>query len=311
MPADQGGRAKNAALARWMKRIGALLAAVLVLAAAAVFVGDRLAIHKTQRKVQLAVQPVPYRDDAAAIERGRYLYASRGCADCHGAQANGRLFLDDGKGMRIAGPNISPGAGSVVAGYKPEDWVRSIRHGINPMGRALMVMPSEDYNRLTDDDLAALVAFLRHKEPASGGEPVLELPLPVRVAYGFGLLEDAAAKIDHGKPPEQPVPEAVTVKHGAYVANMCLGCHGAGLDGGRIPGGPPDWPPASKLSPGEGNAMARYPDAASFASLFRTGKRPDGSSVKVMPFDSLRQMNDTDIAALYLYLKSRPSDVRS
>jgi len=289
---------------RWLRRIGIALLVIIALAAAALFAGDQLASRKMHRKVDVAVKGVPFRDDAASIGRGRYLFASRGCVDCHGAKANGALFVDDGKGMRIAGPNISPGPGSVVAGYTPEDWVRSIRHGVNPHGRPLMVMPSEDYNRLTDDDLASLVAYLRHIEPASGGGPVLDLPLPVRVFYGFGIVKDAAAKIDHTRPPEQPVPAGETTVHGAYVANMCLGCHGTRLNGGRIPGGPPDWPPAANLTPGEGSAMVRYPDAEAFARLFKSGQRPDGTPVKVMPFGSLREMSDTDVRALFLYLKT-------
>ena len=199
-----------------------------------------------QRKVDVAVKGVPFRADAAAIERGRYLFASRGCVDCHGAKGNGAMFVDDGKGLRIAGPNISPGPGNVVTGYTPADWERAIRHGVDPKGRPLMVMPSEDYNRFTDDDLASLVAYLRQMAPESGGGPVLELPLPVRVLYGFGMIRDAAEKIDHARPPEQPVPDGVTTTHGAYVANMCLGCHGAKLNGGRIPGGPPDEPHARR-----------------------------------------------------------------
>ena len=99
------------------------------------------------------------------------------------------------------------------------------------------------------------------------------------------------------------MPEGVNVAHGAYVANMCLGCHGAQLAGGRIPGGPPDWPPAPNLTPGEGTAMVRYPDAEALLRLFKTGKRPDGTPVKVMPFESLREMNDTDVRALHLYLR--------
>ena len=57
-------------------------------------------------------------------------------------------------------PNISPGPGSVVAKYTPADWERSLRHGVKPDGRPLMIMPSEDYNRLTDADLGALVAYV-------------------------------------------------------------------------------------------------------------------------------------------------------
>ncbi|MFC5608475.1 c-type cytochrome [Variovorax soli] len=288
----------------WLKRIGIALLFLVALAAAALFAGDQLATKKMHRTVELQVQPVAYKDDAAAIERGRYLFASRGCVDCHGAKGNGNMFLDDGKGMRIAGPNISPGPGSVVKDYQPVDWVRSLRHGVNPQGRPLMIMPSEDYNRFTDEDLAALVAYIRHLPPAEGGGPVIDLPLPVRAMYGFGLIHDAAARIDHTKPPEKPVPDAVTVQHGAYVANMCIGCHGASLAGGKVPGGPPDWPAAANLTPGEGTAMVRYPDAASFAAMFRSGRRPDGQEIKVMPFGSLREMNDTDVRALHLYLKT-------
>jgi mono/diheme cytochrome c family protein len=289
---------------RWLRRIGIALALLIALAAVAIFAGDQIGRTRMQRKVEVAVKGVPFRDDASALERGRYLFASRGCVDCHGAKAGGATFVDDGKGLRIAGPNISPGPGSVVAGFTPADWERAIRHGVDPKGRPLMVMPSEDYNRFTDDDLASLVAYLRHIEPASGGGPVLDLPLPVRVLYGFGMIRDAAAKIDHTRPPEQPVPAGVTPTHGAYVANMCFGCHGAQLNGGKIPGGPPDWPAAANLTPGEGSAMTRYPDADAFARLFKSGNRPDGTAVKVMPFGSLREMSDTDVRALFLYLRT-------
>ena len=90
--------------------------------------------------------------------------------------------------------------------------------------------------------------------------------------------------------------------NGQYVANMCIGCHGADLSGGKIPGGPPDWPAAADIRPGAGSAMARYPNAASFVAMLRTGKRPDGTPIQVMPFESLGQLSDVDAQALYLYL---------
>lgn len=291
---------------RWMKFSLAGLAALALLAAGTVAAGLRLADSRMQRRVEVAVQPVAYTADAAALERGRYLFASRGCVDCHGAGGAGRMFVDDGKGLRVQGPNISPGPGSVVAAYRPEDWVRTIRHGVAPGGRPLIFMPSEDYNRLTDADLAALVAYVRALPPSPGGPAIMELPLPARVLYGLGAIDDAAAKIDHAAPPAQPVAEGVNAAHGAYVANMCLGCHGPQLAGGRIPGGPPDWPAASNLTPGAGTVMARYPDAESLLRLFRSGQRPDGSAVKVMPFGSLREMNETDVRALHLYLRGLP-----
>jgi mono/diheme cytochrome c family protein len=243
-------------------------------------------------------------DDAAARERGAYLYASRGCVDCHGSDGAGRVFVDNGS-LRIKGPAIHSGPGSVTLNYKPEDWDRVLRHGVKPDGRPTMIMPSEDYNRFTDADFAALVAHTRTLPPAGGGSAEITLPLPVRVLYGAGAIQDAAAKIDHSLPVQQPVVEGVTLEHGQYVANMCKGCHGPELAGGKVPGGPPDWPPAAKLTKGEGNAMDRYPSAESMIAMFRSGKRTDGSVVKVMPFESLAKMNETDLRALHLYLKSR------
>ena len=43
-------------------------------------------------------------------------------------------------------------------------------------------------------------------------------------------------------------------------------------------------------------------------AMFRSGKRPDGSVVQVMPFDSFSKMSDTDLRALHLYLKSLPAN---
>ncbi|WP_439606183.1 c-type cytochrome [Hydrogenophaga sp.] len=289
----------------WMRALLAGLGALVLLAAAALGLGVLLAERKMQRTVNVQVPTVALRDDAASVERGKYLFSSRGCVDCHGSAGTGRTFVDEG-GLVIAGPNITTGPGGVVSAYQPVDWVRAIRHGVNPQGRPLMIMPSEDYNRFTDGDLASLVAYVRQLPPASGQGAVVKLPLPVKALYGYGAIKDAAARIDHSLPPQQPVPEGVTPAHGAYVANMCIGCHGVGLAGGKIPGGPPDWPPASKLTPGEGSVMGRYPDAEAMIAMFRSGQRPDGTAVKVMPFESLKEMSETDLRALYLYLKALP-----
>lgn len=290
----------------WIRRT-AIAAAVLVgVLAVTVVAGVQFADRKMQRRVDVPAYPLVLKEDAAAIERGRYLYASRGCADCHGGDAAGRVFVDDAKtGFYVRGPHIGTGPGNVVASYAPADWERSIRHGVAPGGRPLMVMPSEDYNRLTDDDLAALVVYLRQVPPATGGPAQMKLPLPVKLMYAAGAIQDGAAKIDHALPPSVPVPESVSVAHGAYVANMCIGCHGPGLSGGRVPGGPPHWPPAANLTPGDGSAMPRYASAEAFAQMMRSGQRPDGSKVDTsMPFGAFAKMNDTDLAALYVFLKS-------
>lgn len=281
--------------------IGLLVLATLALALA----GWVMAGRKMDRRVDVAIAPLALPGDAAALARGRYLFNSRGCAECHGAQGAGHLVIESG-GMRVVAPNITPAG--VTAAYRVEDWVRAIRHGLRPDGRPLLVMPSEDYHGLTDADLGALVAHVRALPPVSPGEAaVVQLPPPVRVLYGFGLVQDAAAKIDHGRPPPAPVPEGITPAHGRYVAQMCIGCHGAGLAGGAIPGGPPDWPAAANLTPGVGSVMPRYASADAFVAMMRSGRRPDGSPIAVMPFASLAQMSEVDLRGLHAYLATLPA----
>ena len=299
----------EARLRKALKLIAATLAALAGLAVAAFSAALWLGERKLERTVEVRVVPVPYARDAQAVKLGKYLYDSRGCAECHGSDGGGRVFIDDpSMGMYVSSPNITRGANGIVAGYGEADWVRAIRHGVSPAGRALMVMPSEDFNRLTDADFAALVAYVRSLPPVPGEAAQLRLPRVVKALYGVGAIRDAAEKIDHRKPPSTPVAVAATTEHGAYVANMCVGCHGPGLSGGRIPGGPPDWPPASNLTPGEGSVLTRYDSAEKFVAMMRSGKRPDGSDVsRAMPFESLRNISDVDLRATYAFLRSLPA----
>ena len=145
---------------RWIKRIGWLFVilgiCIGVLVATGLYVGEQ----RKLRKMDVPVEAVALREDAATVERGGYLYGSRGCVDCHGKNGGGATLADDGKGLKLAGPNITKGNPRIAA-YQPIDWVRSIRHGVGSDRRVLRLMPSEDYNRLTDQDLASIVAYVR------------------------------------------------------------------------------------------------------------------------------------------------------
>lgn len=282
--------------------IAALLALIGLLAAGAHLLSQR----KMERKLDIKAAPVAYVNTPEAIERGKYLFESRGCGECHGSNGAGRVFADDGKSLRLKSPNITRGPGGVVANYTEVDWVRTIRHGVKPDGRPMLIMPCEDYSRFTDADLAALVAYARQLPPVEGSPAKFDLPLIFRALYVAGVMTDAPERIDHTLPPAKPVAEAVSVEHGAYVANLCLGCHGAKLAGGKIADGPPDWPAAADLTAGSA-VMKGYDNAEKLKAMFRTGKAPDGRVLQVMPFRTLKQMNDTDVEALYLYLKSLPA----
>jgi mono/diheme cytochrome c family protein len=291
----------------WIRRTSIAVAGLAIFAAGGLATGTYLGDRKQQRHVDVPVAAVAVPTDAASLARGRYVFASRGCAECHGADGAGHLVVDDGKGFLVKSPNITSGPGGVAAQYRDVDWVRSLRHGVKPDGRPLMVMPSEDYARMSDVDLGALVAYIRALPPTRGGAAVLHLPPLVRTLYAVGVIRDAAEKIDHSQPPLQIAAHDGSVVHGAYVAQMCQGCHGAHFSGGQIPGAPPAWPPAANLTPGSESALARYGDEHQFVAMLRTGRRPDGTAVSaVMPFASLRELDDQDAVALYRYLRTLP-----
>jgi cytochrome c553 len=288
---------------RAWRALGAGVGVCVVVVASLVLAGYSNAAARRGRTVPVPGRDVDVPSDPEAKARGAYLYASRGCADCHGLDGAGRTYVE-ADGLHLAGPDITPTG--APAAYTPRDWDRALRHGVKPDGRPLFMMPSEDYARLTDEDLGALVAHVRSLEPGEGRRAVLEVPPVVTLMYGFGVLEDAAAKIDHDAPPPAPVARAVTAEHGAYVAQMCRGCHGGEFAGGPIPGAPPDWPPAANLTPGRGSVMARYPTADAFVAMLRSGQRPDGGPIAVMPFATLRELDDTDARAVYAFLAGLP-----
>lgn len=293
---------------QWIKRGAWALGGLAALGATALALGHVVADHKMHRQVNVTIGPLALHDDAATLARGQYLFMSRGCTECHGANGAGREFINDGHGLIARAPNITPQAGSRVSQYKVEDWVRTVRHGVKPDGTPAMIMPSEDYAQLTDADLSALISYLRQMPALPGEAGLVQLPPLVKALYAAGVMQDAAEKINHQQAPEQPVPEGPTAAHGRYVANMCIGCHGAGLSGGRIPGAPPDWPAAANLTTGSESAMARYVRAEDLEAMFKTGHRPDGSVVSsVMPFGALKALNHTDTQALHAYLSTLPA----
>src|SRR5207249_7207390 len=63
---------------------------------------------------------------STGIAPGRELTGQRGCAECHGTDGKGKVFIDSPNGLYVKSPNITPGAGEVVAGGKiprgPPDW---------------------------------------------------------------------------------------------------------------------------------------------------------------------------------------------
>lgn len=290
---------------RWMRKglIGLFttVALVALVAAAAVARGA----HRLEHAPQPVVGTLPEAVGAAALARGAYLFGTLGCAGCHGDDGAGKPLWNGGR-SHVDAPHIAPGPGSVTAAYRPEDWVRALRHGIGGRGQALFGMPSVDFQHLADADLAALVAHIRRMPPVSTRAGGRDFGPLMQALIGLGIVPLAPDRLRQGIEPVSAVVPAATAEHGRYVAQMCVGCHRPGFEGGPIAGMPPGTPAAADLRPLTGSAMSRYSSLAEFQALLRSGQRPDGQAVKVMPFESLKRLDATDTAALFMYLKGLP-----
>lgn len=261
------------------------------------------------KRFDITVQEFSIPSDEASIARGKHLIASvGGCAACHGDDLGGRVESEIPFLVTVRGPNITQGEGSVTLGYTDRDWIRAIRHGVSRDGHGLLFMPSGPFSNMTTADVGAIIAAARTYAPVDRtmAPPVVGPIARVLMAIGTPFDVVHAEKIDHTKPAPQPKTFATPAELGQYLAQIggCVDCHRKDLSGGRIPGTPESIPPAANLT--QAGPIKTYTQAQ-FLALFRTGKRPNGSELNsMMPWRTVGKADDSELAALYAYLKSLP-----
>ena len=286
---------------RWAMRIGGALVAVLVLVAGTVYAMSQSRIDATFDVPAWTGKAPPTSEEVLA--RGAHVATVRGCLDCHRPNAAGGLFADAMPVMRLVPPNISPGG--VTKSYTDADWERAIRHGVRPDGRGIPFMPSIDNAHLSDDDLGALIAYMRSLPPAADAhEPTSIGPLG-RVLFVMGELPYLHAELIDHTAPDRPAPTpGPTAEYGAYLAEACAGCHGSRLSGGPIPGVPPDWPEAANLTP-HASGLGGWTEAQ-FTTALTTGVRPDGRQIdpQHMPWKQFSKLTADEVQALWLHLRT-------
>ncbi len=296
-----------ASLPRLLGRLTVGLLSLVVLAVGAVY---GISSWRLSRPVEIpdgALVPA-LASDSAVIARGEHLVRSIAkCVDCHGDDLGGRYFIDEPAIARLYAPNLTRGAGSRTVRYTDQDWDRAVRHGADPSRRALLYMLSEDYQHLSDRDLAAIVSYLRRVTPVDREDHASSVGPVARALYVAGKLPLKPAElISHAALRRAEMEPSDSREYGEYIAKVggCIGCHGAKLAGGPIPGAPPEFPPAANLTPG---GIKHYDEAAFFRAM-REGKRPDGSAIRLpMPISATKLMTDDETRAVWRYLRSLPA----
>jgi len=291
-----------------LKWTGIILLVLILTAALSAFLLMRRADNMMQATYNIDPPMFEIPNDTASINRGMQLASL--CTECHGTSFEGLDFFNDSNLGVIWGPNLTRGKGGVVAAYTDKDWIRALRHGVNPQGRGLVIMPSHDYNKMSREDIASVIAYMKQVFPIehpTGQNKLTPLGKLILAVGGFGEVF-AVKKINHAQGPGGAPARNVGAEYGGYLVDIsgCRTCHQEQLHGGKHPD--PNSPPVPNLTPA--GKLSNWPLSA-FVNTMRSGITPEGKQLnaKYMPYPAFAYMSDGDLEAIYMYLKSlKPSE---
>lgn len=262
----------------------------------------------------LVVERTPER-----VARGRYLFEHvANCDYCHSEHDPSRYAWPVQRAQRGAGfcaptdppgctPNITSHREAGVGAWTDGELIRAIREGVGRDDRALIGMPVEQLRSLSDEDVQAVVAYVRTLAPLDVVRPRVSVPFP------FSLLAKFSPR-----PLEGPVPPPgdSPLERGAYLATVaqCVECH-QGPEGQHLAGGLPAWSPfgdavAANLTPDPEEGLggwSREQFIARFQSVADMGdSAPAGPGDSAMPWASYAGMTEADLGDLFAYLQGAP-----
>ena len=265
-------------------------------------------------------------NDPIMIERGKYLaFGPSHCAVCH-VPMNKIMEVDNGLKIPLSGgweeafpgfgtfraPNLTPDPETGIGKLSDAQLARTIRYGVKSDGHLLA--PFMEFQGMSDEDLTAVISFLRSQEPVKHKVDPSEMGFVARALVAFGVMKPKGP----ASTPPKSVPQEPTAAYGKYLANNvgnCRGCHikmddqgnqiGADFAGGGVflPGAFSEGYTfvSPNLTPDKSTGVMAQWDEEFFVDRFRGGRLLKGSP---MPWGLFSRMDETDLKALFQYLHS-------
>lgn len=307
-----------------LKFLGILIL-VILLAAAGWFI-----YFNSNFPVKIEAENVKVESTPQRIDRGRYLACNvLGCIDCH-SKRDFKFFGGpivegtEGMGGMMFNTEIANVPGTIYAkNITPQgigDWtdgelIRVMRTGINKKGEALFpLMPYMHYVNLSQEDIYSVVAFIRTLKPIKNEVPQRSLDFPMNLIV----------KTIPQPAPEYPsAPDTTNIlEYGKYMTNAtaCIDCHtqmekGQFLPGMDYAGGVRFSIPGlnqmhtANITPDNETGIGTWTEEM-FLNKFRTNAQnasvviPAGGKNTVMPWPQYGQLTNTDLKAIYAYLRT-------
>jgi mono/diheme cytochrome c family protein len=264
----------------------------------------------------------PFAGGAASTDHGAYLAVAAGCDQCHTDSQNGGRLYAGGRPLEtrfgtVFAPNITPDRETGIGHWGQADFEKAMRWGIAPDdSHYLPVFPFPFYNRLTQDDLTDLKAFLDSLAPVSrvDGAAVASIFSTIRVRAAIMIVDE-----QFPGPWQFDTTKDSVWNRGAYLVatvGRCGDCHT-----------PRNWLGARVLTRSLGGAMAGpngkaapniTPDAETgigkwseddIVTLLKDGQTPEfdfvgGAMAEIVK--NTARLTDADRRAIAVYLRTLP-----
>lgn len=275
------------------------IASLFALALIVIYGGSEWRLRRTYDTPQVALREI---GRAPSVERGKHLSLTTGCQGCHGPA--GLVFLDVPMLGRLIAPNLS----RVAADYSDAELATLLRTGIKRDRTSLIIMPSEAYAWLADEDVADVIAWLRSLKPEPDAQTATTSWGPLgRAAMLTGGFPFTVDLVKPAAPPILAPREPLTVR-GEYLEKvLCGACHLLHAEHEVRPG---DVAPA--LAP-----VAQGYDDQQMRRLLRTGLGLGDRELGLMTevsLGTLKHLDDEEIAAIHAYLRGvkleEPADAK-
>ena len=269
-------------------------------------------------------------DDAALVERGRYLAAAGDCAACH-TTPTGKDFAG---GLALASPlgaifstNITPDRDTGIGAYTLNDFDRAVRHGIARNGSSLYpAMPYPSYAKISDDDVRALYAYFMHGvAPVKANNSPADIPWPLSMRWPLAIWRKTFAPSVDAAAFESKRYSDPRVARGAYLVQglgHCGSCHtprevtlqeraldersNAYLAGGQVIDG---WY-AVNLRGNTADGLGNW-SAQDIVDTLKSARNVHaaviGAAMSDVVVHSTQHLTDDDLAAIAAYLKTLPA----
>lgn len=253
--------------------------------------------------------------DTAVILRGKHLvFGAAHCADCH-SKTNADSLLKLGQDVPLTGgfvfdlpvgkiysKNITPDKETGIGNYTDAEIARTLRYGVHADGTVVFdFMP---FHNMTDEDMTAVISYLRAQKPVKNKIP----------DHNLNLLGNAV-KAFMVKPvgPDGEVAKQMTkdssAAYGKYLATSvanCSGCHTQRDLSGTFTG---EWFAGGNEIEGfitpnittDSSSRVFGWSQQNFVDRFRMGRLIPRSP---MPWSSFQRMDDEELKAIYAYLKT-------